>query len=247
MREITVKVFTFAELEGKAKERAREKLAQWATEGEWWDCVVDDFCHLAPLLGFDINKDKRSKYPRPCVWFSGFWSQGDGASFDATFTGKGGALKRIREYAAEDKTLHAIARALDKAFADCKRALVREAKASDRKSLRAEINQRGLSGLSTECINNHYSHENTRRITGTIALADDTDFFGHVIWRSEKEARINAAAQEYADAVESARYSLCRWLYRTLKTEHKYLTSDEALQENADDNGYEFTETGEPA
>lgn len=46
--------------------------------------------------------------------FSGFWSQGDGASFSANYSYKKGCLKAIKEYAPLDTDLHNIVTALVK-------------------------------------------------------------------------------------------------------------------------------------
>ena len=45
---------------------------------------------------------------KPCIWFSGFWSQGDGASFEGYWSHARGAPARIRDYAPTDDTLHCI-------------------------------------------------------------------------------------------------------------------------------------------
>ena len=46
---------------------------------------------------------------KPCIWFSGFWSQGDGASYESFWSYAMGSTKRIRDYAPQDATLHGIA------------------------------------------------------------------------------------------------------------------------------------------
>ena len=48
----------------------------------------------------------------PCIWFRGFWSQGDGACFEAGYSYRKHAPRRIREYAPQDTELHRIADAL---------------------------------------------------------------------------------------------------------------------------------------
>ena len=48
----------------------------------------------------------------PCIWFKGFWSQGDGACFESRYSYRKGAPRRIREYAPQDAELHRIADAL---------------------------------------------------------------------------------------------------------------------------------------
>lgn len=48
----------------------------------------------------------------PCIWFRGFWSQGDGACFETFYAYRKGAPGRIRDYAPQDTELHRIADAL---------------------------------------------------------------------------------------------------------------------------------------
>ena len=49
---------------------------------------------------------------KPCIWFSGFWSQGDGACFEGRYAYAPRASLRIRDYAPQDTELHRIADAL---------------------------------------------------------------------------------------------------------------------------------------
>lgn len=46
---------------------------------------------------------------QPCIWFSGFSSQGDGASLEATVQYTKGSAREIRVYAPQDQILHSIA------------------------------------------------------------------------------------------------------------------------------------------
>lgn len=68
--------------------------------GEYWsETVIDDAKNIGAIIGFDIDN----------VYFSGFWSQGDGACFTGSLYYAKGAAKRIREYAPQDVELHDIA------------------------------------------------------------------------------------------------------------------------------------------
>lgn len=49
---------------------------------------------------------------KPCIWFPGFWSQGDGACFEGHYRHAKAATRNIREYAPKDVELHRIADAL---------------------------------------------------------------------------------------------------------------------------------------
>lgn len=46
---------------------------------------------------------------KPCIYFSGFWSQGDGASFEGGYGYAKDAARKIRLHAPEDEDLHEIA------------------------------------------------------------------------------------------------------------------------------------------
>lgn len=103
---ITKEIFTFDELPGDAKEKARDWWRDGALDYEWYDAVYDDAERVAEILGIEFYR-KRGK--NPTIWFSGFSSQGDGACFEGSYSYSKGAAKRIREYAPKDKTLHSIA------------------------------------------------------------------------------------------------------------------------------------------
>lgn len=239
-------VYSFEELNGRAKERALQTLSEWATEDSWWyESILDDFAELAELFGFELEESGRRK----AVYFSGFWSQGDGASFDATYRGRLGAFDRVKQHAPTDEKLHAIARELDDAFRDVYRALVRYVPDDMRAHFRHDVLRYGLRGLHTErnSYSTHYCHESTRHIGGRLELVEDTDYFGWVTWRSAEEAAIKEAADNYAGAVESARYDLCRWLYRALETEYRWQTSEETLAGIAAANDIFFDEKGDHA
>ena len=114
MRDITTTVYKFAELSDSAKQKAIENNRYWNTEDDWFDCTIEDFKTIGGILGIDFDT-----YPvklmnggvrqNSKIWFSGFSSQGDGASFEGRWQYAKGMAKKIREYAPEDKELHKIA------------------------------------------------------------------------------------------------------------------------------------------
>lgn len=99
MRVIEKTVHKYAELSDEAKERARNWYRDHALDYDWWDCTFEDVKQVAALMGIEIDQ----------IYFSGFWSQGDGACFTGTYAYRKGSLKAIREYAPLDETLHRIA------------------------------------------------------------------------------------------------------------------------------------------
>ena len=82
--QVTIDAYTFAELveladdpmsdvRSDAAQSARDTLCQWAIDYGWWTYTVDYWTDELAKCGFD-NAD---------IQFSGFCSQGDGASFTA--------------------------------------------------------------------------------------------------------------------------------------------------------------------
>lgn len=117
MRTITKEVYLFKELSDEAKEKAREWYREGNLDYDWWDTAFDDFVTIGNLLGieFDTKPVKLmgggTRYD-PCIYFSGFYSQGDGACFEGRYNYNKGALKKVKEYTPQDKVLHEIAQSL---------------------------------------------------------------------------------------------------------------------------------------
>lgn len=110
--------YTFAELSEKAKNKAREA---YTSDGyldyDWWDGIYEDFEQVCTLLGINLTtrtvKLTGGKTREELnVYFSGFSSQGDGASFEGRYYFAPTASADIREQYSDDKELHRIADAL---------------------------------------------------------------------------------------------------------------------------------------
>lgn len=111
---ICTTIYQFPELSDAAKEKARSGYREAAFQDDWWDAVYGDFKRICEILGVSLKTrpvrlmggDTRQK---PCIWFSGFSSQGDGACFEATVQHAKGSAREIRTYAPKDQVLHSIA------------------------------------------------------------------------------------------------------------------------------------------
>lgn len=111
---ICTTVYQFPELSDAAKAKARSWYREAAVTDDWWDAVYDDFERICDILGISLKTRPvrlmgGGTRQKPCVWFSGFSSQGDGASFEATVRHAKGSAREIRSYAPKDETLHSIA------------------------------------------------------------------------------------------------------------------------------------------
>jgi hypothetical protein len=76
MKTITLKLYSFNELEKEAKGKALTIYRDLNVNFDWWDDEFEDFIELCSYMGIAVIKDKIS--------FRGFYSQGDGSGFSAS-------------------------------------------------------------------------------------------------------------------------------------------------------------------
>ena len=206
---IEITVYTIDELSEAAKENARIWYRDQGLHDDWYDFVYEDFETICRILGITLKTSPVRLYgsgtrEKPRILFTGFSSQGDGASFEGAYSHGRGAARAIRAHAPRDDELHRIADALQ---------------AVQRRNfhqLHATIRQRG-----------RYCHEYT------MAIEVERD---SPTWQPMTDS-----AQ---DAVTEAMRDLARWLYRRLQAEYEHLTSDEAIDEAMEVNGWTFTAEG---
>lgn len=77
MRVVETKVYTFNELSDAAKQTAIETYRDLNTYDGWWEPIFEGITEEANAKGFHVGN----------IYFSGFWSQGDGAMFEYTTLG----------------------------------------------------------------------------------------------------------------------------------------------------------------
>lgn len=99
---ITTTVYEFEELTDEAKEKARKWYRNVNADDYFAEYVIDDAKTQGAILGINIDQ----------IYYSGFWSQGDGACFTGTYQYKAKSAKLIRKACPQDIELHAIADAL---------------------------------------------------------------------------------------------------------------------------------------
>jgi hypothetical protein len=129
-------VYQLGELSDRAKDAARAWYREAAPCDDWHECVFDDFEAICAILGVRLKTRSVRLYgggtrQKPCIGFSGFSSQGDGASFACVYGFATGACKAIRAHAPQDGELHRIA--------DAMQAIQRR----NFYQLRADVSQRG--------------------------------------------------------------------------------------------------------
>ena len=179
---------------------------------EWWDGVYEIWKERLEALG----------YSNPEIQFSGFWCQGDGASFT------------------------------------CDQVPLPSTDASVQEAWNSLVGAAALLGETvTENINDlaygkvyrtghSYSHENTV----SVDWEWNDPPYGRYCSRVEPDAlapfidALVEAVKDYFNGLEESVRDLCREIYRDLRSEYEYLTSDEAVEETLEANDYEFDEEG---
>lgn len=107
-------VYTFNELDEPAKERARDWYRRCLPHDGWHEAVFEDFERICDILGVELaTRPVRllggGTRQKPCIWFSGFSCQGDGACFEGYYFYRKRSVHEIRAYAPTDHGLAAIA------------------------------------------------------------------------------------------------------------------------------------------
>lgn len=179
-----VTTYSFAELSDDAKEKAIEKFRDTNVDyNDWYEFVYDDAKTAGSLLGIEIER----------IYFSGFWSQGDGAMFEGRYEYCKGALKAIKDEYPTDTELHSIAENLQK------------------------IQRRYFYGLDIRTEHRgHYYHENTMHVTTfdrdgreiEIDAMDDTlrDFCRWIYNRLETEYEHLTSNEVVKETIEANEY-----------------------------------------
>jgi hypothetical protein len=111
---IETTVYQFEELSDGAKEKARAWYREGACDQDWHDFIFEDFVMICTILGITL-KTRPVKLmgggtrADPCIWFRGFYAQGDGACYEGSYAHAKGASAGIRAHAPKDVKLHRIA------------------------------------------------------------------------------------------------------------------------------------------
>ena len=212
----------FSELSEHVKQRVLDEQAESLCGDEWWDSSYEDFKEVASCFGFAISH----VHNRMDINFTGFSSQGDGASFCADFDIDAAmdVVEEVKAYAPCDTTLNELAVVH---LRECVSVFGISEMLCGGMGLRATITQG----------DSHYCHEMTMRINTPSHCT--LDFDGH---ESEDlhEAEVIAQCDLFDQWILDCARDLARWMYKTLEKEYDYLTSEEALEER----GLEYDEEG---
>lgn len=110
MREMVITLYQYDELSDAAKAKARD----WFREGDIFQPEMEPYETAAKILGITFGTSTTKSVTgkdihESDIRWSGFSSQGDGASFVGTYQYANGCAKAIRKEFPTDTTLHEIA------------------------------------------------------------------------------------------------------------------------------------------
>lgn len=225
MRIKQTRVYQYNELSDEAKEKARDWYRKGNCEDTYWsEAVIDDAATVAGFLGLDINQEAYKTIGgetrhKPAVYFSGFWSQGDGACVEGTWRASDVKVDELKEYAPQDKELHRIVDGLAKI-------------AKEYPDGYFKVRHRG-----------HYSHSGCTHFDIELPC----EAFDEAEYDSPEHKRLDEKISKDEEALIERARDFMNWTYRQLEKEWDYQNSDEQVEESIRANGYEFLETGERA
>ncbi len=158
MRICETKLYEYEELSEAAKEKARDWYRTITQSDDWYfQHVIEQFVELLAIFGVTVKTRTETyrngvKREKPCVWFRGFWSQGDGASFEGSYEFKPNVAREVRKLYPTDEKLFTLASRLQ--------------------NLQAKQGKKKLSSIITTS-DPHYCHEYTMRFETLFGGTDD--------------------------------------------------------------------------
>ena len=219
--EITITAYKYEELEGRAKDKAREKLTEWATDHNWWDCIETDAKEDGAEKGFEIDD----------IRFSGFYSQGDGCHWTGRIDVRTFLEVNLDERSAwygEDIILLELWK---EGWVD------RYVQVHNRSYRYYHSGGMSMSDYPDNALDSLDEDDDAVLKHGVMQGANV-----YQLSRSfDYEQRINEWCDE---ALKQAR-AFADDVYKKLRDEYEYLTGDESLTEFAGANEYLFNEKGE--
>lgn len=203
MKTIQLDLFTFNELSDEAKTKAINSERNSDNLEYYYSGEVEYYQDVLKHIGF-TNVE---------ISFSGFYSQGDGASFTADYDS---SLINLDELKNHNTEIYSLMARIDSVF--------------------------GASGLTSDNritanvkrISHHYSHHNTVAIDD-IAINDIE--WGDYDSEDDKHNKAFEAIENYLDSLKD---DLCHIIYNSLEREYEYQTSDEYIAELLTINDYSF-------
>ena len=209
MRNVVKTVYQFTELSDAAKEKAREWYRRCQDGDNFWsESVIEDAAEIAGMMGIDLRQRAVKLYGggtryEPSIYWSGFWSQGDGACFEGTWLASdvklGAVVKHVgdSEQCREVKRIAAEFERLAKEFPEAS----------------FSVKHRG-----------HYQHENCTEFDFTLDGGDELT--------EAQSARVDDAEEELKEAARDFMRWIYRQLEKEYEYQNSDEQVDESIIAN---------------
>jgi len=205
VRTIPINVYEYDELSPKAQEKARDWWRRSSeSDDDWAESVIEDAETILGMLGFESIK----------IYYSGFWCQGDGACFEATWRNSQCHADQLKAHAPTDKDLHKTADALQLVCASFPH-------------MYFKVNHSG-----------HYYHQYCTAFDFSFTDNEDNEL------ESYRSVYGEQAADDVEKQLMSLSRELMVWIYDSLEKEYYWWNADEQVADTIKCNDYEFTEDG---
>lgn len=226
METLEIKVYDIDELSEKAKEKALEKHRHWNTEmNDWWDCAYEGLYEKLKEKGFEDCK----------IWFSGFWSQGDGACFDCTHFDEEKLLANLDLNEYEKEAVRKM---------NCSYTINTINPHYSHKHTRSLCAQTNDMEEDLDTVFNT-KDEDLPLLIGQELSGDAQDLLETRLKTGQTSSRsLEELPYLLQTDLETLRLELCDEIYKALEEEYEYLTSDECVEESLKCNGVKFLEDG---
>lgn len=209
MKTIKIKLYEFSELDDKAKEKALSALYDVNVFDDWYEFIYDDFISIAQTIGVEVNKKQ--------IYFSGFYSQGDGSAFNASVN--------IADL------IDGISNQLWKTYAPLLELSLSPPNVDRRVLNLIKNTQLDCTGEIKQPARGYYI-----KACLTTCSPDNHDYIN-----------INSELDKLETWLEETAETLNHYLYESLRDEYEYQTSEKAIIETIEANEYSFTADGKIA
>ena len=195
-------VYSFKELSEEAQERAMENYRESFDFDFHQEYLLEDIKDSCPHIeDMDIE-------------YTGFWSQGDGASFTGTLDTEW-TIEFLNNY-------------------------YRNSTYPDNMALEHIVQQLRYIDISFVRTSSMYSHENTCK----AMLSGEPEWSVHVHESEPLLHAFGRAIPEFEAVIDQYRSDLCHDIYERLRDEYNHYTSEEAITEYFDSNNFLFEQDG---
>lgn len=211
MRTKETTVYQYNELSDKAKERARDWYREGNLDYDWFESDYEALETIGKIFGMEVDLKR--------TYFSGFYSQSSGSSFEASIDiVKMFECIRLESWKTEFPKV-------EFRFPPQTKNMLRVIRIAKYLDVNASVS-------------------NTNRETGVrVSLDWDSNQPSGL----QSYDNIDEVMREIEEYTQDVAEEINNWFYRWLESDYEYLTSDECIAEGIIANEYEFDEDGRRA